>query len=174
MVVCHRAQYFFHSFSVFSLMPFSASWRLAIWVTTLSTKFKKIWKKILKCQECLLFLAINKKRSWQTLSSVDNSTISMFSSIRSYRKINKLHERSLRLCHNIKPRAMMNFWASKVKLNIQIRNIQQLMIGIFKCVKDLSPHIMNAIFILREIPYAIRNPRSIVSCQRPCIADLKL
>ena len=40
----------------------------------------------------------------QTLSSVDNSTIVFFfgclNLFRSYRKINKLHERSLRSCHN--------------------------------------------------------------------------
>ena len=39
----------------------------------------------------------------------------------------------------------------------------QLMIEIFKCLKGISPPIMNEIFRLRNIPYTRRNPRDINS-----------
>ena len=37
------------------------------------------------------------------------------------------------------------------------------MIEIFKCLKGISPPIMNDIFRLRNIPYTIRNPRDLDS-----------
>ena len=39
----------------------------------------------------------------------------------------------------------------------------QLMIEIFKCLKGISPPIMNEIFRLRNIPYTERNPRNLDS-----------
>ena len=83
--------------------------------------------------------------SYQQKKIMSNSFISgqfnycpliwMFSSIRTYRKINKLHERPLRLCHN-------DYTSSYDK-------------------------------ILSKQDLGIRGI-SIVRCQRPCIADLKL
>ena len=87
----------------------------------------------------------------------------MFSSIRSYRKINKLHERSLRLCHNDYTSSYDELLSKQDLVNIHVRNIQQLMIEIFKCLKGISPPIMNDIFRLRNIPYTIRNLRDLDS-----------
>ena len=77
----------------------------------------------------------------------------MFSSIRSYRKINKLAITSS--CYEL---------LSKQDLvNIHVKNIQQLMIEIFKSLKGISPPIMNDTFRLRNIPYTTRNPRDLNS-----------
>ena len=48
----------------------------------------------------------------------------MFSSIRSYRKINKLHERSLRLCHNDYTSSYDELLNKQDLVNIHVRNIQ--------------------------------------------------
>ena len=40
------------------------------------------------------------------------------------------------------------------------KNIQQLMTEIFKCIKGLSPPIINEIFRLKNIPYTVTNPRN--------------
>ena len=48
-------------------------------------------------------------------------------------------------------------------MNIQIRNIQQLMIEIFKLLKGISPPIINDIFCKRNISYTIRNPKDLDS-----------
>ena len=111
--------------------------------------------------------------SYQQKKVMSNSFISgqfnycpliwMFSSIRSYRKINKLHERSLRLCHNDYTSSYDELLSKQDLVNIHVRNIQQLMIEIFKCLKGISPPIMNDIFRLRNIPYTIRNPRDLDS-----------
>ena len=87
----------------------------------------------------------------------------MFSSIRSYRIINKLHERSLRLCHNYYTSSYDELLSKQDLINIHIRNNQQLMVEIFKCLKGMSPLIMNEIFRLRNIPYTIRSPRELDS-----------
>ena len=71
----------------------------------------------------------------------------MFSSIRSYKKINKQHERSLCLCHNDYTSSYDELLSKQDLVSIHIRNIQQLMIKILKCLKDISLPIMNEIFI---------------------------
>ena len=80
----------------------------------------------------------------------------MFSSIRSCRKINKLHERSLRLCHNDYTSSFDELLSKKDLVNIDIRYIQLLMIEIFKSLKGISPPIMNEILRLRTILYTIQ------------------
>ena len=88
----------------------------------------------------------------------------MFSSIKSDRKTNKLHERSSRLWHTDYTSNYDELLSKQGLVNIHVRNIQQLMIEIFKCLKGISPPIMNDIFRLRNIPYTIRNPRDLDSC----------
>ena len=48
-------------------------------------------------------------------------------------------------------------------VNIHTRNMQQLMIKIFKYLKGISPPIMNDIFRLKNISYTTRNPRDLNS-----------
>ena len=70
----------------------------------------------------------------------------MFSSNSSHRKIKELlHERSLRLCHNDYNSNYDKLLSEQDSINIHIRNFQQLMIEIFKCLKGMSPPIMNEI-----------------------------
>ena len=85
----------------------------------------------------------------------------MFSFISSYTKINKLHERSLRLCHNDYTSSYDELLSKQDLVKIHIRNIQQPMTEIFKYLKDISPPIMNKIFRLKNIPCTIRNPRDL-------------
>ena len=75
-----------------------------------------------------------------------------FSSIRSYRKINKLSERSLRLCHNDYTSSYDELLSKQDLVNMHVRNIQQLMTEIFKCLKGIPLLIMNDILRLRNIP----------------------
>ena len=49
-------------------------------------------------------------------------------------------------------------------VNIHIRNTEQLIIEIFRYLKSLSPPLTNEIFIFRNIPYPIRNPKDL-GCQ---------
>ena len=81
--------------------------------------------------------------SLQQKNVVSNSFISVqlnycpliwtFVFVRCYSKINKLHDRCLRLCNYDKLLSKQDL------VNIRKRNIQQLMIEIFKCLKGISP-----------------------------------
>ena len=87
--------------------------------------------------------------------------IAMSSSIRSYRKINKLYERSLRLCYNDYISSYNKRLSKQNLVNIHIGNIHQLRIQISKFLNGIFSPIMNEIFRLRNIPYTIRNPRDL-------------
>ena len=124
-------------------------------------------KSLMHYQECLLFLAINRKKVISNFFVCRQFNycplIWIFSSIRSYRKISKLNERSLRLCHNHYTSNYDELLSKQYLVNIHVRNIQQLMIEIFKFLKGMSPTIMNDIFRLRNIPYKIWNSRDLNS-----------
>ena len=87
----------------------------------------------------------------------------MFGSIMSYRKISKLRKRSIRSCQ-IDYNSNCNKRLSKQGLvNVHLRNIQQLMIRVFKCLKGLYPSILYEIFMLKNILCIIRNLRDLDS-----------
>ena len=95
------------------------------------------------------------------------SLIRMFSSIRSYRKISKLHRMSLRLCHNNYTSSYDELLSKQNLVNIHIRNNQKLMVEILKCLEGLSLPNMNWIFMLRNMPYNTKIWKiSIVNCQK--------
>ena len=124
---------------------------------------RRLAESLLHYREYLLFLENVVSNSFISGQFNYCSLIWMFSSIRSYGKINKRHERSLRLCHNDYTSSYDELLSKQDLVNIHVRNIQQLMIEIFKCLKGISPPIMNDIFRLRNIPYTIRNLRDLDS-----------
>ena len=87
----------------------------------------------------------------------------MFSSIRFYRKIDKLYARSLRICHSDYTSSYDELLSKQDLVNIRIRNIQQLMIEIFKCREGISPAVINEMLRLGNVLYTIRNPSDLDS-----------
>ena len=100
-------------------------------------------ESLIRYQKYLLFLAVNRKRKWQTLASVDNSIIVL-----------------LFPCLVQKSR---NYMRVPYTFAIMKQNIQQLMIEIFKRLKCICPLIMKEIFSLRNTPYTTRNLRDLDS-----------
>ena len=76
--------------------------------------------------------------------------------------------RSSCLCHNDYTSSYDELISKQGLVKIYTRNIQQLMIEIFGCLKGISPPIMNDILSLINITHNIRNLRD------PFIVDLKL
>ena len=89
-------------------------------------------ESLMHYRECFLFFAINRKKfvsnSFIRGQSSYCPLIWMFSPIRSYRKINKLHKRSLLLCHNDYTASYDEFLSKQDLVNIHMRSIQQLLI----------------------------------------------
>ena len=90
------------------------------------------------------------------------SLITLVNFIRSYRKVNKLHERILQLCQNEYNLSYEKRFSKQDLVNIHLRNIHQLMIEIFKSL-GLCPSCTIEIFISRNILYTISNPRDLNS-----------
>ena len=83
----------------------------------------------------------------------------------SYRKILQKNQQTTLEVYTIMPKWLQLELRTfkKTRLSIHIRNIQQLLIQICKCLKGLSLPIMSEILVLRNIPYPIRNLRNLDS-----------
>ena len=87
----------------------------------------------------------------------------MFCLRASNNKINKIHERALRVCQNDYVSTFENLLYNTNSLDIHSKNIQKLMIEIYKCLNHLSPPIMKNFFTIRENCYNLRNFRDLES-----------
>ena len=65
-------------------------------------------------------------------------------------KINRLHERCLRVIYNDKTSSFEQLLENDNSVSIHHRNIQTLAIEMYKVTNGLSPEIMNEIFQIRE------------------------
>ena len=87
----------------------------------------------------------------------------MFSSRASNNQINKLHERSLNLALDNYTSSYGDLLRQSDSVPVHIKNIQALMIEIYKLLNGLSPPIMNDLFNIREMQYNLRNFRELQS-----------
>ena len=73
-------------------------------------------------------------------------------------KINRLHERSLRIVYSDQSSTFEELLERDKTFSIHHKNVQSLAIEIYKFVNDLSPEIMNSVFNLKENNrYSLRN-----------------
>ena len=86
----------------------------------------------------------------------------MFCLRASNNKINKIHERALRVCQNDYVSTFENLLYNTNSLDIHSK-IQKLMIEIYKCLNHFSPPIMKNFFTIRENCYNLRNFRDLES-----------
>ena len=80
----------------------------------------------------------------------------MFSSRRSNKLINRIHERSLRTGYNDTSSTFQEFLQRNTSVSIHHKNIQILTTEVFKVVNNICPPIMKTFFDFRENRYSIR------------------
>ena len=81
----------------------------------------------------------------------------MFCSKKTSNLINKVQERALRLITN-DYQSSFNILLDKCnKFSIQQRNLEALMIELYKIIHQIAPPIMNSLFVFRENTHNIRN-----------------
>ena len=84
----------------------------------------------------------------------------MFCSRTINNKINKLHERCLRLIYNDKSSTYQKLITCDRSVTIHQRNIQILALEMFKVLNNLTPEVMNVVFPLKTpLNYELRRPR---------------
>ena len=81
----------------------------------------------------------------------------MFHSRTLNNKINKLHERALRLVYKGDKLTFHQLLNMDNSVSIHHRNLQKLAIEIFKVKNNLSPGFMNTLFPLSHNPYNLRS-----------------
>ena len=81
----------------------------------------------------------------------------MFHSRTLNNKINKLHERALRLVYNDQKSTFKDLLNMDQSFTIHERNLQKLAIEMYKVKNNLSPSFMKIIFPLSNNPYHLRN-----------------
>ena len=72
-------------------------------------------------------------------------------------KINKLHERALRLVYNDQKSTFKDLLNMDQSFTIHERNLQKLAIEMYKVKNNLSPSFMKTIFPFSNNPYHLRN-----------------
>ena len=89
----------------------------------------------------------------------------MFHDRKSYNKINKIHERGLRI---INRDITSNFEAPLFKSNsvsVHQRNLQLLLIEIYKTINNLNPSFIAEVFVTNVVPYNLRGSTNLVFTQ---------
>ena len=81
----------------------------------------------------------------------------MFSSRKSNNLINRIHERSIRIVNSDNESNFENLLEKNKEITIHQRNLQILMIEVFKKINGYAPPIMDNFFIFRENKRNLRN-----------------
>ena len=84
----------------------------------------------------------------------------MFHSKRLGKKINSLHERALRITYGDKPSSFNELLGKDKSVSIHHKNLQALVMEMYKISNNISPTTLKDIFALRCTPYDPRNPVS--------------
>ena len=80
----------------------------------------------------------------------------MFHSRRINNKINRIHERALRITYNNKSSSFQDLLDRDNSVTIHHRNIRTLAIETFKVLHGLSPPLLNEVFVERNCNYNLR------------------
>ena len=68
-------------------------------------------------------------------------------------KVNRLHERCLRIIYNDKCSNFEELLNKDNSVSIHHHNIQALAIELYKVVNDISPEVISEVFQVRDMPY---------------------
>ena len=81
----------------------------------------------------------------------------MFCSRKSNSRINRIHERAMRIAHYDYESTLEQLLIKNKTITSRKKNLQYLAIEIYKTFNDLNPPFMDEIFSINECPYHLRN-----------------
>ena len=80
--------------------------------------------------------------------------------------INNIHERALRIVYKDNNSSFAQLLEKASSVTIHLRNLQVLVIEIYKVLNNLSSPLMPALFKLKETKYSFRNETALVSSNK--------
>ena len=86
----------------------------------------------------------------------------MFHNRKSYNKINKIHERALRIIHNDRTSNLEGLLIKRNSVSVHQRNLQLHLIEICENINDLNPSFMAEVFVTNVVPHNIRGSTNLV------------
>ena len=78
-------------------------------------------------------------------------------------KINRIHERALRIVYNDNSSSFEALLEKSGSVKIHHSNLQQLAVEIYKALNDLSSHLMSELFTFRNTGYNLRGGKKLNS-----------
>ena len=85
----------------------------------------------------------------------------MFHDRASNNKINKIHERALRIIHKDSTSNFQELLNKSNSVSVHQRNLQLLLTEIYKTVHNLNPTFMTQVFEEKDVPYNLRESNSL-------------
>ena len=86
----------------------------------------------------------------------------MFHDRTSYNKINKIHERALRIIDKDITSNFEGLLSKIISVSVNQRNLQLLLIEIHKAINNLNPSFMAEVFGTNVVPYNLRGSTNLV------------
>ena len=77
-------------------------------------------------------------------------------------KINKMHLRALRIAYRDYESDFETLLKRDNSVTVHQRNLQLLMVEIYKTKENLNPELMKDIFITNDMPYSLRSGNSLL------------
>ena len=71
-------------------------------------------------------------------------------------KVNRIHERALRITYNDKSSSYSELLTKDRSVTIHHRNIRALAVEIYKVIQGISPPLLNEVFVPRQCNYDLR------------------
>ena len=85
----------------------------------------------------------------------------MFHDRKSNNKINKIHERALRIIHKDSTSNFEELLIKSNSVSVHQRNLQLLLTEIYKTVNNLNPSFMADVFVTKDVPYNLRGSNNL-------------
>ena len=86
----------------------------------------------------------------------------MFHDRKSNNKINKIHERALRIIHKDSTSTFEGLLIKNNSVSVHQRNLQLLLTEIYKTVNNLNPSFMAEVFVTKDVQYNLRGRNNLV------------
>ena len=79
----------------------------------------------------------------------------MFHERKSNNKINKIHEKALRIMHKDSASNFEELLIKSNSVSVHRRNLQLLLTEIYKTINNLNPSFMAEVFVTKDVPYGL-------------------